>query len=193
MTMKIMKSTLDDTQSIMQLYQFAIQLQKEKNAVPWGEISKAQIKKEIQEGRQYKLMVNDEIASIWVYTYSDPEIWQEKNRDSAIYIHRIATNPKFRGQNRVGNLFAFTEKYAKENHYKLMRLDTAGWNQGLIKLYTNNGFRFLGTTKIKDTRNLPSHYKNVDVCLFERKIKRTFLERFLSKTISGAKDLSRFR
>lgn len=190
----IEKSNLKDVDDILKLYNLARAVQKEKNAVPWGKIDRTQVEQEINDGRQYKLLINGEIATVWLYTFNDKEIWQEKNKDSAIYIHRIATNPKFRGQQMVNRVFVFTEDYAKEHLIKLMGLDTAGFNKGLIKLYTKNGFNYLCTTKIEDYTNLPLHYKDVAVCLFERKVKYNFIELFFLKTVvTGAEDLSRFK
>jgi len=189
MNIKIERSTLTDIPSIENLYASAVQFQKQKQAVPWGNIDNTQIAQEINQGRQYKLVVDEEIATVWVYNFSDPEIWQEKNKDNAIYIHRIATNPKFRGQHMVEHVFSFTENYAKEQGFSLMRLDTAGYNSGLIKLYTKNGFNFLGTTRIIDSTHLPSHYEDVDICLFERKIKYNFIKNFFLNPIFGAENL----
>ncbi|WP_103068240.1 GNAT family N-acetyltransferase [Aquimarina sediminis] len=168
--MKISKSTLEDVNDIFLLYDMAIAYQNKKNAVAWPKLQKELIEIEVEEGRQYKLTVNNEIACIWVYTFNDPEIWEDKSKDPAIYIHRIASNPKFRGQNLVTEVFKWTIAYAQEHNLKYIRLDTVGDNQGLINLYTRNGFDYLGTTMIKDPSNLPLHYHNNEVCLFEMNV-----------------------
>ena len=41
---------------------------------------------------------------VWTVAFSDPLIWEEKNKDAAIYIHRIATNKKHRGHHYVKNI-----------------------------------------------------------------------------------------
>lgn len=189
---EIKVSTLQDSSSILSLYASAIALQKEKNAVPWGRIDKTQIEKEINEERQFKMTIEGEIAVVWVYTFSDPEIWKERDMNNALYIHRIATHPKFRGQNLVNAVLAFSRKYAKKRKLQFMRLDTAGYNEGLIHHYTNNGFSYLGTTRIENTENLPSHYRDVDVCLFEEKLNYGFFN-FFSIAVEGAESMSKFR
>ena len=50
-------------------------------------------------------------------------------------------------------------------------MDTVGENLSLINYYKKCGFDFLGLSKLKDTLDLPSHYHNSTVCLFQIKIK----------------------
>ncbi|MFP3835995.1 GNAT family N-acetyltransferase, partial [Chryseobacterium sp. SIMBA_028] len=85
----------------------------------------------------------------------------------AVYIHRIATNPDFRGQNLVQKIVEWGKQYALTNGKKFIRLDTVGDNPGLISYYTKCGFDFLGLSKLKDTAGLPAHYNNATVSLFE--------------------------
>ena len=53
------------------------------------------IEKEISENRQWKLIIDDQIACIWATTDSDPQIWGDKNNDPSIYIHRITIHGNF--------------------------------------------------------------------------------------------------
>ena len=55
------------------------------------------VENEIAEKRQFQLLIDGEIACVWAITFSDPQIWEERNKDRAVYIHRIATNPEYRG------------------------------------------------------------------------------------------------
>ena len=100
--MKIKNCTISDIESIFKLYAIATSFQKKKfPANQWPIFSRALVETEIKENRQWKLLINGQIACIWAITFSDPQIWEKSNDDSAIYIHRIATNPNFRGQNLV--------------------------------------------------------------------------------------------
>jgi hypothetical protein len=45
--------------------------------------------------------MNNEIACVFATTFSDPLIWEKRDTDPSVYIHRIATNPNFRGNNLV--------------------------------------------------------------------------------------------
>lgn len=125
------------------------------------------VETEIAEHRQFKMLMNNEVVCIWAITFNDEQIWEERNRDSAIYIHRIATNPDFRGRNFVSKIVDWAKEYAKEKGIQFIRLDTLGNNTRLIKHYKNAGFDFLGMFDLKNTDSLPDHYKEAPVCLFE--------------------------
>lgn len=113
------------------------------------------------------MVLNDEVACIWAITFSDAQIWEERNSDAALYIHRIATNPKFRGRNFVGMIVDWARDFVKAHAKRYIRLDTIGNNTGLIKHYTNAGFDFLGMFELKEVDALPLHYKHGLACLFE--------------------------
>ncbi|MBK9985335.1 MAG: GNAT family N-acetyltransferase [Saprospiraceae bacterium] len=171
MNKKIEVSTFDDIDEIFRLYRIASDYQRaKKTVVVWPEFDRSLVKKEIKEGRQWKIVIDDQIACIWAITFSDPDIWEEKNDDPAMYIHRIATNPDFRGMNFVSLIVQWAIGYAKHKEKKFLRLDTLGHNVKLIEYYTNAGFTFLGMFDLKDTSALPSHYHDTPSCLFEMKL-----------------------
>lgn len=166
--MKIEISTYEDIDDIFRLYKEATSFQKIKfPGNQWPEFSRELIEKEIEENRQFKIVIDDNIACIWAITFSDPEIWGQKNSDPAVYIHRIATHPGYRGHNFVSEIVTWAKDYARQNNKEFIRLDTCGNNSKLISHYRNAGFNFLGMSKLKDSTGLPSHYENADVCYFE--------------------------
>ena len=165
--MPIENSTLNDIETIFNFYQAAKYLQKGKSVVPWPEFDREMVKTEIIENRQWKIIIDGKIACVWPTTFSDPQIWEERNEDPAVYIHRIATNPDFRGQNLVVKIVDWAKHYAKAHNKKFIRMDTVGENTGLIKHYSKCGFDFLGLSKLKNTDELPLHYQNATVSLFQ--------------------------
>lgn len=169
--MLIVNSTKSDIPEIFRLYQLAIDFQKVKFPEnQWPEFSNELVLNEVNENRQFKLLIEGRIACVWAITYSDPHIWEEEENDTSIYIHRIATNPDFRGNNLVQKIVDWSIGFAKEKDKKFVRMDTCGKNDGLIKHYTKCGFEFLGMRKLKNASELPSHYHNADVCFFEMKL-----------------------
>ena len=165
--MTITNSEVVDLSEILRLYKIAREFQKIKGAVIWPQFDNNLIESEIVESKQWKILIDNKIACIWATTFSDPEIWEEQNVDPAIYIHRIATNPIFRGKNLVQEIVKWSKKYAQENDKEFIRMDTVGENVGLINYYQKCGFDFLGLTKLKNTKNLPAHYHNATVSLFQ--------------------------
>ncbi len=165
--MIIQNSSVNDIDTIKQLYGNARAFQQLKHAVRWPEFDTALIETAIEEQRQWKIIIDHQVACIWTITFNDPQIWEERNIDPAIYIHRIATNPLFRGQNLVEAIVQWARIYATENNKYFIRLDTVGENTGLINYYQQCGFSFLGLYTLKNTDALPAHYKNATVSLFE--------------------------
>ena len=170
--MNIENSNLTDISEIFRLYKLATDFQKLKFPDnQWPVFDKELINKEIIENRQFKLIINNEIACVWAITFSDAQIWEEKENNSSIYIHRIATNPEFRGQNFVQKIVNWAKEYAIDKNKEYIRMDTCGKNDRLINHYKRCGFDFLGIKKLKNTSELPAHYHNADVCYFEINVK----------------------
>jgi ribosomal protein S18 acetylase RimI-like enzyme len=166
--MQILNSTINDIDEIFKRYKIASDYQKEKKKViVWPNFERDLVETEIAENRQFKMLIDGEIACIWAITFFDKQIWEERNADRAMYIHRIATNPKFRGNNYVDKIVTWAKAYAADNNKQYIRLDTVGNNTGLIAHYQKAGFEFLGMFKLKNTYGLPEHYKKEPTCLFE--------------------------
>lgn len=166
--MTITNSTLDDIPEIFRLYKLATDFQKIKfPGNQWPEFDQEFIAAEVRENRQFKLVMENKIACVWAITYSDAQIWEERDNDVSIYIHRIATNPEFRGNNFVRTIVDWAKAFALKQHKQFIRMDTCGNNESLINHYKSCGFNYLGIKKLKNTSGLPSHYHDADVCFFE--------------------------
>src|SRR5690606_34732740 len=139
--MNIENSNLTDISEIFRLYKLATDFQKLKfPGNQWPVFEKELINKEVIENRQFKLIINNEIACVWAITFSDAQIWEEKENNSSIYIHRIATNPEFRGQNFVQKIVDWAKDYAVDKNKEYIRMDTCGKNEKLINHYKKCGF-----------------------------------------------------
>jgi GNAT superfamily N-acetyltransferase len=167
MNFQIQNSNIDDIDEIFRLYKIATDFQKTRFTNHWPEFDRKLIETEISENRQWKIVADGKIACVWATTFDDPQIWEERNEDPSVYIHRIATNPDFRGQNLVEQIVKWVKIFAIENHKQFVRMDTVGDNPGLINHYTKCGFDFLGLLKLKHTEGLPAHYHNATVSLFQ--------------------------
>lgn len=165
--MRILSSNAEDVTTILELYDTATAYQKTKGAVQWPKFHKDFVLKEIKEKKQWKLVINNEIVCVWAHAFEDPQIWEERSNEPAIYIHRIATNPTFRGKGLVTSIVEWAKEYAIKNNKHYVRMDTVGENKGLIQYYQRCGFEFLGLVKLKNTDGLPDHYKKDRVSLFQ--------------------------
>lgn len=166
--MRIQNCTKEDIDIIYNLYEDARLLQASRKMVVWPHFEKQFLEKEIENGQQWKILIDGKMACNWTITYADKEIWEERDRNDAIYIHRIVTNPDFRGNNFVKLIVDWAMVHAAAHNKQYVRLDTLGNNTKLIEHYTNSGFTFLGMVRLTDTSNLPLHYqKEPNCCLFE--------------------------
>ena len=164
---EILKSTPEDIDSIFSLYDDAVAYQKTKFEKHWLPFDRQMVKKEIEEGRQWKIMEGDAIAGVYAVAYEDPFIWAEKNADPAIYLHRIVTHSSFRGGGYVKAIIEWARQHAKENDKQFIRMDTWGDNEELINYYIKCGFNYLGSVTPQATENLPKHYSSIYLGLFE--------------------------
>ena len=159
-----------DTNVIFRLYEKARDFQKIKGAVVWPGFDPILIKTEIADCRQWKILIDHQVACVWATTFSDPEIWEVLNKDPSVYIHRIATNPVFRGHKLVEEIVSWSKKYAAVNGKKFIRMDTIAGNASLNNYYQKCGLKFLGVVKLKETGSLPAHYHDATVSLFQIKL-----------------------
>jgi ribosomal protein S18 acetylase RimI-like enzyme len=167
--MQIVNSTAEDIALIFEFYDAAIEFQKQVFNKHWKGFDHDLVAQEINENRQWKILVDGQVACIFAITFNDPSIWGERDQDDAIYIHRIVTHPDFRGRNLVGHIVEWARNYALAMGRQYVRLDTWGDNEKLIQLYQNAGFKFLGIIT-PDFRSLPKHYIGITLSLFEIKL-----------------------
>jgi len=167
---EIKQSTASDIDVIFSFYDDAIAFQKTVFKKHWKGFDRDMIEREVAEGRQWKILRDGEIACIFVIEFSDPLIWKEKNADSAIYLHRIVSNSRFRGNNFMLDIISWSQAYAKANHCRFIRMDTWGDNPRLIAYYVKSGFEHVGFS-IPETSGasgeLPKHYEGTELALFE--------------------------
>jgi hypothetical protein len=157
--MQALPCSVEDVNTILRLYDEARKLQVAKNTVIWPFFDEAFIKEEIQQGKHWKLIHNDVIACCWVITFQDPEIWGDRDNGLSIYIHRIVTDPAYRGNRFIDTIVAWAKVYTASLNKKHIRLDTWGQNQKLIDHYISAGFTNLGIITLENVSTLPSHYQ----------------------------------
>ena len=168
--MKIVNSTIHDIDRIFELYDLATAYQKQVAKKHWQGFERTLVEREISEQRQWKILVNDQIACVFMTAFNDPFIWKERDTDPSIYIHRIATDPSFRGQHFVKHIVAWARTYAQANQLQFIRLDTGSGNEKINNYYTSCGFTYLGIAEPGIAPDLPAHYQNGSFSLFEIKL-----------------------
>ncbi|REC45495.1 GNAT family N-acetyltransferase [Chryseobacterium pennipullorum] len=163
----IANTFLQDIDEVFNLYKTASDFKKTVSGVQWPDFDRNMIETEIKENRHWKIMVDGHIACVWSITFDDLPVWGDRNTDSAIYIHRIATNPNFRGQKFVEQIAGWAKQFAAENNKRYVRMDTTAGNPRLTGYYVQCGFSHLGSKKMGNAEGLPSHYHKATMELFQ--------------------------
>lgn len=166
----IVNTSLQDMEAVLSLYKMASDFKKTVSGVQWPEFDQNMIETEINEGRHFKITVEGQVACVWSITFDDHQVWAEKNEDPAIYIHRIATNPNFRGQKFVEQIVEWAKQFAPQHNKLYVRMDTTAGNQRLTDYYVKCGFTYLGDKKMTDTEGRPDHYHNATMGLFQLEV-----------------------
>lgn len=165
--LKIINSTPDDIETIFKLYDAAVEHQKKVFHKNWQGFERSLVETEIKENRQWKMVIENEVACIFAITYNDLSIWKERDVDPAIYIHRIVTNPKYRGKAFVKDIIVWAKQFCLENNKNFIRMDTWSDNPKLVEYYVNCGFKFVGVSEPTSLEGLPKHYSGNPLALFE--------------------------
>ncbi len=164
--MEIVNCTISDIDRIFDLYDEASKYQIEVFMEQWVGFERGLVETEIQENRQWKIIIDNQIACVFAVTFNDEIIWKEKSKQPSIYIHRISVNGKFRGRGFTNIIVDWAKDYCKTHQKEFIRMDTLGHNQKLVNYYVKCGFKHLETIKIDALEGMPAHY-NGSLALFE--------------------------
>jgi len=95
---QIVNTTTEDYDVISLLFKKAMELQGKNGYKVWNDIDEAALKEDIKNKLQYKILRGNEIVCIFSIQFSDPFIWRNRDKNDAIYLHRIVVNSNFKRQ-----------------------------------------------------------------------------------------------
>jgi ribosomal protein S18 acetylase RimI-like enzyme len=165
--MEILPAVSEDSVTIFDLYDKAIEFQQTVFDKTWISFAPELVATEITDKRLWKIIDDGEIANIFSITFGDPILWGDRSNAPAIYIHRIVTDPRFRGRGYVQAITDWSKQFAAENGLRFVRMDTWSDNQKLLDYYQNCGFKFLGIVTPEESDTLPPHYRGLSLALLE--------------------------
>jgi hypothetical protein len=93
--MEIRNCIIDDTTDILLLYEAARNLQTQKQMVVWPSFERSFIENEINEERQWKIVIQKVIACNWAVTFKDKEIWVKDIRMMQFIFIAFAQNRSY--------------------------------------------------------------------------------------------------
>jgi len=165
--MEILKTSSADLEVMRQMWNDALHYQKESGNPVWPEFPEDLIVKEMESDLNYKLTTGGKILCYFSIAFSDPVIWGDMERGDALYLHRGVTSPEFRGLGLTRFIFEWARLKAKLINRKYIRIDTWGSNKSLINYYIDAGFRHIGYKDMGESPDLPAHYSNLRLAIFE--------------------------
>lgn len=168
--MQVIHSSINDLDTIFSFFNAAIDYQKKNGYELWPRFSRQLIEDEIRQKRHWKVTHEEKIACVFSVMYNDPVIWMERDKDPAVYLHRIAVNPEFKGKGMVMIIKDWALNHAKEQNKKYLRMDTWGNNENIRGYYIRCGFNYIGQQYLAKTEGLPEHYGGSVLSLFQNEV-----------------------
>jgi len=167
----ITKTLKRDLDRACELFAGAITYQKARGYPQYLHTDRAGVKKAIEEGLHFKVMVGDEIAAVFNILFNDRIIWRHHEIGNAVYLHRIITNQKYKGNLLFEKIRDWAEEtLCKKHRRKVIRLDTWANNPNLIKYYERFGFEIIEYFTMPTTPELSSNHWGSDAVLMEYKV-----------------------
>lgn len=163
----IKKADPTDLEIIFQLFEEAINFQKQNNYIGWKEYDQTFLSNEVNNGFLYKIIVDDAIACIFSICYADPFIWREMEQGNALYLHRIVLNRKFAGKRLFEKVLEWSIYHAHTENLQYIRMDTWAENEKIIDYYKSYGFRYIETYTTGNNIELPIQHRNLNITLLE--------------------------
>ncbi|NSB32274.1 GNAT family N-acetyltransferase [Clostridium saccharoperbutylacetonicum] len=161
--MMIRIATIDDTLEIENIYNEILDYEAQtvsytnwqKGLYPTVDYAKGAIEKnsmfvgEDEKGIYGSVVLN----SIQPKEYGNIQWITKAESSEVMVIHTLCIRPSESGKGKARIMMNFIEKYAKEQKYKVIRLDTYEGNIPAATLYPKIGYLYVGTTKF--------HFQNV--------------------------------
>ena len=166
----ISPTSIADLPFIYSLFDEAIEYQKRNQYPVWKSYDKDVLQQDIKDGRQFKILVNNQITWIFSYCLSDPVIWRQRDRGDAIYLHRIVVNPTFKGQKNFGKILTWSINFVQKQQLKFIRMDTWANNPSLVNYYLDFGFEIVDYFTTPNSLDIPIQQRNNEVVLLEFKV-----------------------
>jgi GNAT superfamily N-acetyltransferase len=158
----ISKGKLHEIDGILALTKACGKHMRENGIDQWDENypDRGSISNDLETETLFAYRENDVVLGIVVLNESQDEEygalnWSTSNDDRNIVVHRLAVHPDHQGKGLARKLMDFAEKWAKENNYDAIRLDTFSQNPRNQKFYTNRGYNDLGSVYLKYKKDHP--------------------------------------
>jgi GNAT superfamily N-acetyltransferase len=164
--MKVNQARVEDIPALQTLFEEAIAWQKEKGMPTFSTLSASFLEQEIQKGAVYVAEENDRIVGSVSLYEADDRIW-DGDSASALYIHRLVSLRGAEGRGVGASLVLWSRQKAAAMGKQWLRVDCWASNEELCRFYDRQGFRRVRRKNTGESEELPEHYQNIILQLFE--------------------------
>ena len=169
--MIIVNTSKSDLTRIYDLFDQSAAYQ-EKNGYPsWRNYDRHAIIRDIENGNQYKGVIDGKTAIVFSVCYTDKIIWRHFDKGDSIYLHRIVGNTDFKGQRLFGHILEWAIDLCKQRDLNTIRMDTWAANPRIVDYYKDFGFNFIENFTTPDTKELPVHNRKLALTLLEYSVR----------------------
>ncbi len=165
--MIITNTSNDDFDVICHLFDEAIKYQQRNHYPAWPTYDQKFLLSDIENKKQFKIVQDDQISCIFSICYSDRIIWRGRDDKRALYLHRIVTNPVFKGNELFKEVLSWAKMHAVEKGLDFIRMDTWADNPSIIKYYKQFGFDVVGNLTTPHSHELSVQQRGNDIVLLE--------------------------
>jgi ribosomal protein S18 acetylase RimI-like enzyme len=168
--LEVKNTSPTDLKTIHALFDHSVIYQEKHGYPDWRNYDKHAILKDIEDGNQYKVMVDSRIGIVFSVCYSDKIIWRDREKGDSMYLHRIVVNPEFKGKRLFGEILNWSIEHCNQRALKNIRMDTWAENPTIVNYYKTFGFTVIEDYTTPETEELPVHNRNLPLTLLELKI-----------------------
>lgn len=165
------KATHSDMEIINELTNMAKSIMKSDDNPQWDEAYPLEkdFYTDIENGHLYLYELNNEVVGYVCINQSQADWYKQFNWpvpiDNAVVIHRMVTNPEFKGV--ADKMMQFAIDVANENNVKVILTDTFSKNKRAQNLFSRFDFKFIGEHESNEfpfDKNAPfyAYYKLID-------------------------------
>lgn len=166
----VIPTVADDATEVFTLFDHSIRYQEKHGYPSWRNYDRSAVLNDIENQRQFKVLINQRIAIVFSIRYDDKIIWREHDKGESIYLHRIVVNPDFKGQKLFGKILEWAIADCSRKGLKNVRMDTWADNPTIIEYYKGFGFAVVENFVTPNTAQLPVHNRNLALTLLEYQI-----------------------
>lgn len=166
-TLKISPTSELDIPTVLEIFEQVIGPQKNPQYTVWERIDTDSILNDIHSHRQYKVCIDNEILAVFAILQSDELIWQNRELNSSLYLHRIVAQPKMKGQKLFKYILDWCIALAKSTKKNSIRMDTWADNEKLLRYYHTFGFKSVSVVTTSHSCKLPEQNRGIEVALLE--------------------------